>query len=195
MGFKVGITGGIGSGKSLVCKVFGTLGVPIYNADAAAKSIMVEDAAVVAALKSSFGEMVYLPDGALNRKHLSEIVFNDKQQLDKLNAIVHPAVIQAAEDWANRQTTAYSLKEAALLFESGSYVSLDYTILVVAPEEVRIQRVVARDGSAVDEVKARIDKQWDDDRKAELADFILINDGIQPLIPQILDIHHKLLQR
>lgn len=190
---KVGITGGIGSGKSFIAKIFKTLRVPFYDADKEAKVIMMHSAVIRNGLIQAFGAEVYFEDGTLNRKWLSAQVFNNPEKLKTLNAIVHPVVIQDAVDWANAQTTCYSLKEAALLFESGSYKTLDYTILVVAPEDLRIDRVMTRDAVTRVEVLNRINKQMPEDDKRKLADFIIVNDGIQPLLPQIYKIHKQLI--
>lgn len=189
---KVGITGGIGSGKSFVAKIFKTLGVPFYDADKQAKIMMVKSESIRRGLIETFGDEVYFGDGSLNRKWLSAQVFNDPDKLELLNSIVHPVVIQDAVDWAAAQTSCYSLKEAALLFESGSFKTLDYTILVVAPEEIRIDRVMARDNVSREEVLNRINKQLPDEEKCKLADFILINDGSEPLLPQIYRLHKQL---
>ncbi|MCA5005849.1 dephospho-CoA kinase [Sphingobacterium bovistauri] len=192
---KVGITGGIGSGKSFVSKIFKTMNIPFYDADKEAKSLMVRSEAIVNGLKNAFGLEVYFEDGSLNRKWLSAQVFNNPTKLELLNSIVHPVVIQDAVDWGNAQTSVYSLKEAALLFESGSYKTLDYTILVVAPEELRIDRVMKRDAATREEVINRINKQMSDEEKRKFANFIIINDGITPLIPQIYTIHKQLISR
>src|SRR5690606_15419288 len=144
MGLKIGITGGIGSGKSYVAKIFKALGVPFYDADKEAKALMNTNQDIKTALTDEFGSEVYDIRGRLNRSYLASQVFKDKERLDKLNAIVHPIVIQHGEDWALSQTFPYSLKEAALLFESGSYKKLDYTILVTAPTDIRIKRVMQR---------------------------------------------------
>lgn len=192
---KVGITGGIGSGKSFVSKIFITLGVPFYDADKEAKAIMNSSDTVRKGLIAAFGESVYFADGTLNRKWLAEQVFDNNDQLAILNGIVHPVVIQHAVDWANAQRSCYSLKEAALLFESGSYKTLDYTILVIAPEDVRIERVMARDKVSREEVINRINKQMSDEAKIEMAHFILVNDGIEPLLPQIYNIHKQLIDK
>lgn len=192
---KVGITGGIGSGKSFVSKLFKTLGVPFYDADKEAKAIMNSSDTVRKGLIAAFGESVYFADGTLNRKWLAEQVFNNNDQLAILNGIVHPVVIQHAVDWANAQSGCYSLKEAALLFESGSYKTLDYTILVIAPQDVRIERVMARDNVSREEVINRINKQMSDEAKMEMAHFILVNDGIEPLLPQIYNIHKQLIDK
>jgi dephospho-CoA kinase len=190
MGIKVGIAGGIGSGKTIVCDVFKVLGIPIYNADLEAKLIMNKSDQVRKAIIAAFGDQAY-QDGLLNREFLSAQVFNDADQLAKLNAIVHPAVIQAAEDWADAQTAPYSLKEASILFESGSYKKLDYTILVTAPVEIRIARVMQRDQVTREQVLARMNNQLPDEEKAKLADFVIINDGIKALIPQVMALHRQ----
>lgn len=194
MELKIGITGGIGSGKSYVAKVFKALGVPFYDADKEAKELMNTNLAIKNALISEFGKEVYDIEGHLNRAYLASQVFRDKKKLDKLNAIVHPMVIQHGEDWALSQTFPYSLKEAALLFESGSYKKLDYTILVTAPTDIRIARVMQRDAITREEVQDRINKQLPDEEKQKLADFIIINDGIAPLLPQILPLHTLFLE-
>lgn len=193
MGLKIGITGGIGSGKSYVAKIFKALGVPFYDADRVARNIMEESDAVRAELVAAFGEQVYLPDGHLDRPYLSATVFKDQAKLDILNGIVHPAVIKDGEEWGAKQEGPYSLKEAALLFESGSYKKLDYTILVVAPEDLRVKRVMLRDNVSKEQVIDRIQKQKTDQEKIALADFIIVNDGYQPLLPQVLDLHNRFL--
>jgi len=189
---KVGITGGIGSGKSFVAKIFKTLAVPFYDADKEAKDLMVRNELIRNGLTHAFGVEVYFEDGTLNRKWLSAQVFNNPEKLKLLNSIVHPIVIQDAVDWANAQTSCYSLKEAALLFESGSYKTLDYTILVVAPVELRIERVMKRDEVSREDVINRINKQMPEEEKLKLADFVIVNDGIQPLLPQLYKIHKEL---
>ena len=193
MGLKIGITGGIGVGKSLVTKIFKILAVPTYDADKEAKDIMVRSEAVRAALLKTFGSEVYFEDGTLNRTWLSSRVFKDEAELQKLNAIVHPAVIKAAEDWAAAQSAPYSLKEAALLFESGSYRSLDYCILVSSPEELRIQRVMQRDQVDEEEVRRRMSKQMPEKEKEALADFIIYNDDDHSLIKQVMALHQQFL--
>lgn len=190
---KVGITGGIGSGKSFVSKIFKTLGVPFYDADKEAKRLMNTHPHIREGLMQAFGPQVYDAQGMLNRKWLSEQVFNDSDKLQQLNGIVHPIVIQDAVDWSLRQTFPYSLKEAALLYESGSYKTLDFTILVVAPQELRIARVMARDGVSREDVLARMHKQMTDEEKKKYASFTIVNDGKQPLIPQIYTIHQQLI--
>lgn len=195
MTLKVGITGGIGTGKSFVSKIFKTMGIPFYDADLEAKLIMVKDNNIRSALVKAFGPETYFEDGSLNRVYLSKQVFDNSQRLEMLNNIVHPAVIRAGVDWSNAQNGPYSLKEAALLYESGSYKKLDYTILVTAPQELRIARVMKRDKVSREEVLNRIQKQMPEEEKLKFADFVIHNDEQQPLLPQIINIHHTLLKR
>lgn len=191
MGLKIGITGGIGVGKSVVTKIFKVLGIPTYDADKEAKDIMIKNDAVRDALISTFGSEVYFEDGSLNREWLGKRVFSNSVELNKLNAIVHPAVIQDADDWANSQTSTYSVKEAALLFESGSYKKLDINILVVSPLELRIKRVMERDRVDREEVLRRISKQMPEEEKEKLADYLIYNDDEHSLIDQVIDLHQK----
>jgi len=193
MGLKIGITGGIGSGKTFICRLFEALGIPVYNADEEAKRLMNTDIRIKEKLIAQFGEATY-KDGLLDRAFLANMVFSDKDKLELLNGIVHPIVIQEAKDWAERQTTRYSLKEAALLFESGSYKELNYTILVTAPIDIRIQRVIERDGTTEQQVRERMNKQLSDEEKLQLADFVIVNDGITPLLPQVWTLHQKFLK-
>lgn len=189
---RIGLTGGIGSGKSTVAKVFETLGVPVYYADDAAKRIMNEDEELKKQLKQQFGETVYT-EGKLNRKALAEIVFTDPAKLNRLNAITHPATIADAERWMQKQTTPYAIKEAALIFESGAQKFLDYVIGVTAPAPLRIQRTMHRDGITKEEVMARMDKQMDESIKMRLCDFVLTNDEQEMLLPQVIELHSKFL--
>jgi dephospho-CoA kinase len=192
---KVGITGGIGSGKSTVCKIFAILGIPIYNADDSAKNLMTEDPDLVQKIKDLLGTEAYLSDGQLNRAYVADIVFKNQNKLDSLNALVHPAVAQDGLQWHQRQKDVpYTLKEAALLFEAGSYRQLDRLICVVAPEDLRIQRVMQRDQVERAAVLARMQKQWPQAKKAKRSDFIIYNDGSQSLIQQVLRVHKKLVQ-
>ncbi len=193
MGLKIGVTGGIGVGKSVVTKIFKVLGIPTYDADKEAKDIMVKSEAVRASLISTFGSDVYHEDGSLNREWLGKRVFSDAEELKKLNAIVHPAVIKDGEDWAAAQTAAYSVKEAALLFESGSYKALDFTILVSSPLALRIERVMKRDQVDQEEVQRRINKQMPEDEKEKLCDFIIYNDDSHSLIEQVMELHAKFI--
>ncbi|MCO4291479.1 dephospho-CoA kinase [Solitalea sp. MAHUQ-68] len=193
---KIGITGGIGSGKSTVVKIFEQLGVPAFIADIEAKKVMVEDATLITGLKQNFGDQVYFDDGTLNRKLLADIVFNNPEKLATLNSLVHPAVFRSFDRWSlSFHKKPYLLKEAALLFESGSYQQNDFNILVTAPEDLRINRVMQRDGSSEDEVKSRIKNQFSEEEKLKLADYIILNDEKKALIPQVLTLHREFLKR
>lgn len=188
---KIGITGGIGSGKSTACKVFEILGIPVFYADDVAKKIMVIDPLLKSQIKETFGKESYLNEGTVNRKYLAQIVFNNEQELQKLNKLVHPAVFRAFDNWALGLTSKapYLVKEAALLFESDSYKMCDQNILVTAPLEVKINRVMQRDHVNREEVEARMSKQWTDDEKKKLADFIIYNDEQHSVISQVLELH------
>lgn len=189
---KAGLTGGIGSGKSIVAKLFRLLGIPVFDADAAAKSIMHTDNAVQTKIINLFGTAAYL-DGKLNRSLIASRVFEHAELLEQLNAIVHPATIAAAEQWMMQQKTSYCLKEAALIFESSGATSLDFIIGVFAPVPLRMKRVMQRDGLQPDAIRSRMQKQIDDTIKMKLCDAVIVNDETQPLIPQVLALHEKLL--
>ncbi len=190
---KIGITGGIGAGKSLICKIFKLKGIPVYDADYYAKWIMHNDKNVKSEVLTLFGDSAY-QDGALNRKYIASIVFKDKDKLATLNSIVHPAVAKHSEEWMEaHHTFPYVLKEAALLIESGSYQSLDQLILVSSNEETRIQRVMKRDGVDAAEVKSRIARQMPENEKVQFANHVIFNNDDQLVIPQINTIHDKLL--
>lgn len=193
---KIGITGGIGSGKTTICKVFETLGIPVFYADTVAKQIMVSDEILVNGVKEAFGTESYHQDGTLNNKHIAGIVFNNAEQLAKLNELVHPAVFRGFDNWLKQvpQSAPYVLKEAALLFESGSYKMCDQNILVIAPQEIRLQRVMDRDGATVEQVKARMDKQLPDAEKIKLADHIINNNETESLIIQVTRLHQLFLK-
>jgi dephospho-CoA kinase len=191
---KIGITGGIGSGKTTVCKIFQTFGIPIYYADDRAKAIMVENKTVIRAIKKLFGEAAYLADGSLNRAHISDISFSNPLILNQLNAIVHPAVRRDGEVWHNRfKKVPYTLKEAALLFESGNFKTLDKIIVVSAPQELRLERALLRGGISREQLEKRMAAQMPEAEKIKLADFVINNDGTESLIPQVLRIHQALL--
>jgi dephospho-CoA kinase len=191
---KIGITGGIGSGKTTVCRVFELLGIPIFYADTVAKLIMNTDPVLKEEILKTFGEKSYSMDGVLNRAHLSSIVFNNESELNKLNALVHPAVFRAFDKWlAIHHDAPYIIKEAALLFETKSYTMCDLSILVVSPEASRVRRVIARDGISQDEIVLRMKRQFSDEQKMKLADHILFNDENQLLIPQILELDQQFI--
>ncbi len=188
----IGITGGIGSGKSTVARIFGLLGIPVYSADDAAKEIMVKDPLLIQQIRETFGQEAYFPDGALNRRFLSDIVFSDKTRLEQLNTLVHPATIRDSEAWAARQQAPYVIKEAALMFETISFHYVDKVIGVYAPQALRIRRVMERDGVDRNAVLARMHKQLDEQIKMKLADYIIYNDEQQMVIPQVLALHRQL---
>ncbi|MEJ7558375.1 MAG: dephospho-CoA kinase [Pedobacter sp.] len=192
---KIGITGGIGSGKTTVCKVFETLGIPVFYADTVAKSIMVVDPMLITGVKEAFGPLSYFDDGRLNNKHIASIVFSNPAELAKLNNLVHPAVFRAFDSWVAEvdSKAPYILKEAALLFESESYKMCDQSILVIAPHELKLERVVARDSVSADQVIARMDKQFSDEQKIELADHVLYNNESQSVITQVMELHKLFL--
>ncbi|MCM5528165.1 dephospho-CoA kinase [Parasegetibacter sp. NRK P23] len=194
MTFKVGITGGIGSGKSTVAQVFSTLGVPVYYADDAAKHIMNVNPEVKQAIVGIFGEDVY-EGGTLQRKVLSSKVFNDKNKLAQLNAIVHPATIRFGNEWLARQTYPYAIKEAALLFETGTAAQLNFIIGVYAPDALRIHRVMERDNVSRELVKQRMEKQIQEQIKMRLCDAVIVNNDQEMVIPQVLALHEQLLER
>ncbi len=192
---QIGVTGGIGAGKSLVCRIFHVMGTPVYNADDRAKWLMAHHQPLKDEIKQFFGEKAYLQDGSLNRPFLSEKVFNNEEQLKKLNALVHPKVGEDYEAWVRQQTTAYVVKEAALLIEAGSYKALDYLVTVNAPEDVRLERVVLRDTHrSVKDVKSIMQKQLSDEERAAKADFVIINDGKSLVVPQVLQLHKRFLK-
>ena len=188
----VGITGGIGSGKTVASRLFEVLGIPVYYADAEAKRLMQEDATLRAQLITAFGKEVYNEEG-LNRSWLATQVFGNAGKLALLNSLVHPAVIAHGQQWSQQQTAPYTLKEAALIFESGSSAGLDVVIGVWAPQALRIKRVMHRDGISRQEVLARMHKQMDEGIKMKLCDYVLYNDEQQMLIPQVLALHEQLL--
>lgn len=192
---KIGITGNIGSGKTTVCQMFELLGVPVFYADFYGKKVMTEDLVLVGAIRNTFGAEAYFADGSLNRKYISNIVFNNETELEKLNALVHPAVFRAFDEWASQVNTKnYVLKEAAILFESGSDKQCDKTIVVAAALDVRLKRVMQRDQLTEAEVLRREEKQMPQQEKIAKADFVVYNDPQMMVIPQVLEIHRRLLQ-
>jgi dephospho-CoA kinase len=195
---RVGITGGIGSGKSTVCHIFETLGIPIFYADTQAKHLLNTDLALRAGVTAIFGPEAYTPEGEYNRPEIARMAFGQPEKLAALNALVHPAVEVASRHWHEQQAeldVPYTLKEAALMVESGSHKHLDFLIVVTAPEPLRIQRVVQRDGITEDQVRARIRTQLPEAEKVKWADFLIQNDGAQHLIPQVVAIHQQLIQK
>ncbi|OFY32179.1 MAG: dephospho-CoA kinase [Bacteroidetes bacterium RIFOXYA12_FULL_35_11] len=187
--FIVGITGGIGSGKSFVSAIFRHLGIPIFDADSEAKLLMSRNLTVKNKLIGVLGKDTILQDGSLNKKFIAAIIFNDKSKLQEVNNIVHPATLNAFKNWAQNQKSNYVLFESAILFESKSNEVTDVVITVTAPENIRIQRVIKRDGSIKQKVLQRMNQQWSENEKKGKADYIIINNEKKMLLPQILKIH------
>ena len=190
---RIGLTGGIGSGKSTVARIFEVLGIPVYDADSASKKLMIENNELKNQIKNSFGKGAYT-DGELNRRYLAEQVFSDSQKMALLNSLVHPATIKDAEQWMKKQKAPYLIKEAALIFESGSQKQLDYVIGVKSPLALRLHRTIQRDNVSTEQVKARMEMQMDEDIKMSLCDYVIINDEQQMILPQVLELHEKFLK-
>jgi dephospho-CoA kinase len=191
---SVGISGGIGSGKSLVCTIFQVLGISVYNSDLEAKKIMETNEQVKKEIIKLLGKESYFNNLTLNRKFIAKKIFNQKELLQSLNQIVHPAVRKDAEIWREKipQADGYYLRESAILFETGIYKQFNYNILVTAPQKLRIERIKSRDALSVEDITLRMKNQWDDEQKLALANFVIVNDGKNFLIPQILKIHKTL---
>ena len=189
----IGITGGIGSGKSTVAGIFEALGIPVYYADKEAKKLMSEDEALIQSIKENFGERAYV-NGELDRGYLASKVFNDTEKLALLNSLVHPATIAAADKWMKAQNAPYVLKEAALIFESESHQHLDFVIGVSSPEELRIRRTMKRDGISREMVQSRMAQQMNEEEKMRLCKYIIINDEQQLILPQVLQLHERFLK-
>jgi dephospho-CoA kinase len=190
---RIGITGGIGSGKSIVCKVFELLGVPIFYADNEAKKIY-DDEKVKTLLINKYGFEIYLPDGKLNKEKLSKIIFSNQDELKYINSLIHPLVAKAYSEWCEKHKhIPYTLKEAAILFESGAYKELDKVITVSAPVELRINRVMKRDNLTRIQILERIKHQWEEEKRIKYANFVIYNDDEHLVIPKILDLHKKLM--
>lgn len=184
----IGVTGGIGSGKSFFCRQLEALNYPCYYADDRAKALMVEDQALRSGIQSAFGEEAYHADGALNRAYLGQQIFQNPSLRETLNALVHPAVFRDTEHWVNAQRVdghALAFREAAILFESGSAASCDAVVTVYAPLSLRMERVVARDGRPAADVRKRMAAQWPEQRKMLAANYVIFNDGQHLLLPQV----------
>ncbi|MBM3442800.1 MAG: dephospho-CoA kinase [Bacteroidetes bacterium] len=189
---KMGLTGGMGSGKTTAARIFEALGIPIYYADQAAKRLMEEEAGIRSAIQQAFGTEAY-QDGHLNRSWLASQVFHDPERIRRLNALVHPATLADARHWMGQQTTPYAVKEAALLFESGSEQELDLVVGVQASQETRLRRVLQRDGVTREEALNRMQRQMDEQEKMARCDRILVNEDDSRLTPQVLALHEELL--
>ncbi len=190
---KIGITGGIGSGKTTVCNVFQALGIPVFNADDEARRLMQENVQAIEKINALFGIDAY-KFSKLNREKIARMVFEDSNLLNDLNAIVHPLVINEYSQWTtNHINQPYIIKEAAILFEANTQLGLDFVIVVKAPEKLRIERIMKRDGVSAKHVKQRMNNQWPESRKIQLADFVILNNNIKPLLPQIIKLHNFFL--
>jgi dephospho-CoA kinase len=187
---RIGLTGGIGSGKTTIAKIFEVLGIPVFYADDAAKQLMNTNQELKKTIIENFGDESY-KNGELDRKYLASIVFSNKEKLELLNSITHPATIKEAEEWMNKQTTPYLIKEAALLFESGAFRKLDYVIGVYAPQHIRVKRVMDRDNLAIEEVMKRVSRQLDEEEKMKLCHFVITNNDQQLVMPQVLELDKK----
>ncbi len=191
---RIGLTGGIGSGKSTVARILETMGIPVYYADDAAKLIMNTDLELRKEIQQHFGEASYR-DGQLDRKYLAGIVFNDTEKLALLNSLIHPVTIKHSEEWFRCQSAPYAVREAALLFESGASENLDFIIGVYAPKPLRIRRVIKRDGLTVEEIEKRMNRQINEEMKMKLCDAVIRNDEQELVIPQVMEIHQLLLEK
>ncbi len=192
---KVGITGGIGSGKTVVCGVFETLGIPVLYADEAGRFLMENDASVMDSIRLLFGDEIFA-GGKLDRETVASIVFRQPEILQKLNAIIHPATQAYSLQWMERQYGApYVIKEAAIFFESGTYADMDVMIGVSAPQKLRLLRAASRDGVGQEKIMARMASQMDETEKMERCDYVILNDETEAIIPQVLSLHKILLQK
>jgi len=189
----VGLTGGIGSGKSAVLSVFSSLGVPCYQSDSSAKKLMQQDPELINQIKALFGDDLYEGE-KLNRGKLAEVVFADKSKLESLNAIVHPRVKEDFQLFLSQQNADYVIKEAAILFETGGAEDCDVTILVTAPEDLRIERVMKREKSKVEHIKSRMRHQWSDEKKIPMADYVINNIDWDKTLKKVEEIHQKLVR-
>lgn len=186
---KIGITGGIGSGKTTVCKVFQVIGIPVFNADEEARRLMQENKTLVEKIKTLFGKDAY-EEERLNRAKIASMVFKNPELLQELNALVHPAVGKEFARWAaSQENQPYIIKEAAILYESNAHRGLDFVIAVSAPEKLRIERIMQRDGVSEEQVRQRMKNQWPERKKVQLADFVIVNDDKKMILPQVMRLH------
>ncbi|MFT4601931.1 MAG: dephospho-CoA kinase [Arenicella sp.] len=188
----IGITGGIGSGKSYVCRMLHAMGYPVFYSDKIAKDIMVSSSEAITEIKTLFGKQAYQPDGSLNKKHLSTLLFNDDSLRERMNQIVHPKVRRAFEEMAEESNSEYIFNEAAILFETGAHEAYDKMVLVTASKDLKIQRVMKRDDISYSDVEAIMNAQWTDEQKIPLSDFIINNNEKEMLLPQLAKLVEKL---
>ena len=189
---NVGLTGGIGSGKTIASKIFEVLGIPVYQADESAKSLMESNPILKNQLIEHFSENAFV-DGKLNRKYIADIIFNDKEKLHLINSLVHPYTIQDGIEWMKKQTTPYAIKEAALIFESGTQSNFDYIIGISSPQSMRLNRTIKRDNTNRELILEKMEHQLDEQVKMKLCDFVLQNDEKTLLTTQVIAVHEKLI--
>jgi dephospho-CoA kinase len=190
---RIGITGGIGSGKSIICKVFELLGVPVFYADDEAKKLYYHED-VKATLVEKYGKEIYTSDGKLNREKLAQIIFSNSEELKFINSLIHPLVAEVYKQWCEKyKHLPFTLKEAAILFESGSYKEMDKVITVSAPKEIRIKRIMKRDNLLRAQIEERMKNQWTEEERLAKADFVIYNNDEQLVLPQIIELHQKLI--
>lgn len=189
----VGLTGGIGSGKTTVAKQFEVLGIPIYIADEEAKKLMRKSKVIKRKLIQLFGKEAYV-DGELNKTFIADIIFNDKVFLEKMNLIIHPRVARHFEKWVSKQEAPYAIKEVAILFENGGHKMCDFVITVTAPKATRIKRLLKRDHTSEEKIEAIMKNQWTDSEKVKLSNFVIDNVSIEKTQKQVLEIHKKILE-
>lgn len=193
---KIGVTGGIGSGKSTVCNIFKNLGVPVFNSDLVSREVVDTDKEIQQKIRKEFGDDMFFSDGKLDRKRMSQLVFNDKKSLEKLNAIVHPVVKSRFEKFCQEHhKRPYVIKEAAILFESNTHQQLDKVINVFTPKELRIKRVLQRDDITVEKLEKIMRSQYPDELKNELSDHIIVNEDLDDLLPQVMELHELFLNK
>lgn len=190
---KLGVTGGIGSGKTTVCRIFNVLGIPVFSADTEAKKIMDSDEPVMKQINAITGRDMYSA-GSLDRIEMAKLIFNDRELLEKINKIIHPEVMKRFQEWEKLQDTAYVILEAAILFESGASKILDRVITVTAPVEERINRVVQRNKLTREQVIERVNNQSDDLYKTSLSDYVISNSENDMIIPAVLRIHKEMIK-
>ncbi|MBL4707327.1 MAG: dephospho-CoA kinase [Flavobacteriales bacterium] len=191
---KIGITGGIGSGKSTMCNILKNLGVPVFTSDEVGRDLLNNDNYLKEQVKKTFDSDMYTSTGSLDRERMAKLVFNNPEELTKLNTLVHPRVKAEFDSWCKKnEKRAYVVKEAAILFETGQYQDLDKVITVFCPRDIRIERVKKRDGVSVEQIQGRMLNQINDEERNQLADFIILNDGKEELLPQVMELHELFL--
>ena len=193
---KIGITGGMGAGKSVICDLFKVIGIPVFNSDITAKIIIKSDVEIKKQLIKYFSCDIYLSNGEINKPLFSDMIFNNKEAISFVNSIVHPAVHRSFNRWIdNQKGNPYVLYESAIIYESSVNLMLDKVIVVSSPIEIRIKRVMERDSVTLSKVEERIKNQWSQNRIVELADYLIVNDNIKLIIPQVLEVHNEIVKQ